>query len=77
MEEKLNVNLDEKNQVVCSFGNGNKSTAIKSVSPHIYVVGDLAHYGTILGKEGMSSDHCHLCKFDAKVFVQLAKDGEP
>ena len=69
--------LDEKNEVVCSFGNGNLNTAIKSVSPHLYVVGDLAYYGMILGKEGMSGDHCHLCKLAAKEFVQLTKDGEP
>ena len=76
-EAKLNVYLDEKNKVVCSFGNGNLNTAIKSVSPHIYAVGDLAYYGMILGKEGMSGDHYHLCKLAAKRFVQLAKDEDP
>ena len=30
----------------------------------------------ILGKEGMSGDHCHLYKLSAKEFVNLAKNGE-
>ena len=71
------MHLDENNTVVCAFGNGNVNTAIKSVSPHLYVVGDLAYYGMILGKEGMSGDHCHLCKLAAKEFVQLSTDREP
>ena len=65
-EKKLNVYLDENNKVVCAFGNGNVNTAIKSFSPHLYVVRDLAYYGMIIRKEGMSGDHCHLCILAAK-----------
>ena len=75
-EEHLNITVDDQNKVVCSFGEASTDAAFPSIKPHLYVVGDLAYYGMILGKEGMSGDHCHLCKLSAKEFVNLAKNGE-
>ena len=59
-EEHLNITVDDQNKVVCSFGEASTDAAFLSIKPHLYVVGDLAYYGMILGKEGMSGDHCHL-----------------
>ena len=46
------------------------------IKPHLYVVGDLAFYGMVLGKEGMSGKHCHLCKMLHKDFPNLAENKE-
>ena len=65
-EDKLIIHVDEKNQVVCSFGESNTDTADNLFSSHLYDIEDLAYYGMILGKEGMSGDHCHSYKLSTK-----------
>ena len=47
-----------------------------SIKPHLYVVGDLAFYGMVLGKEGVSGKHCHLCKMSHKDLPNLAENKE-
>lgn len=48
----------------------------KCIRPRLYIVGDLAYYGMILGKEGMSGKWCHLCKLSAAEMADLMKDGK-
>ncbi|KAL7526841.1 hypothetical protein ACHAXR_001674, partial [Thalassiosira sp. AJA248-18] len=70
--------LNANDQIECSFVPASENdTAAKSLRANMYIVGDLAFYGMILGKEGMSGKWCHLCKLSAKEFADLTKSGDP
>ena len=57
----LNISVDEKNEIVCSFGDATSGQSVNSLQANLYVVGDLVFYDMVLGQEGaMSGDHCHL-----------------
>ena len=45
------------------------------MKPNMYIMGDLAFYGIILGKESMGGTHCHLFKLPASKFKDLLLDG--
>ena len=71
----LTIVLNEGNKVSCTF-DGNSDGVSKSLRVSMHLVGDLAFYGMILGKEGMSGKWCHLCKLSHKEFSDLAQIGE-
>jgi len=78
--EPLHFFLDATNKIQCSVGTNNLAPANGDVCTHnanMYIVGDLAFYGMILGKESMSGTHCHLCKLPAAEFKNLLVNGEP
>ena len=47
-----------------------------AVEVTMYVVGDLAYYGMVLCKEGMSDKWCHLCQLSGREFSELVKGGD-
>ena len=61
--------------VACTFDR-NSDGQSKSLRVSIYVGVDLACYGMILGKEGISVKRCHLCKLSHEYFSVLEKNGE-
>jgi len=76
-ENHLNITINGEGQIECSFGDELPDSNTKSLKPNMYIVGDLAFYALILGKEGMSGDWCHLCTLPAAEFKDLMKDGDP
>ena len=75
----INVFVSNTGQVDVALGEHTSSAARSSVSlmPNIYMTGDLAFDGMVLGKEGMSGHHCHLCKLSGREMTDLTKEGEP
>ena len=71
----LIIILNEAKKVDYTF-DGNCAGVSKSLCVSVYVVEDLAFYGMILAKEGMSGKWCHLCKLSHKGFPDLAQIGE-
>ena len=79
-ERDIVLGMNQSNKIVCSFQQTNESiigdVQSKSLRAVLYVVGDLAYYGMVLGKEGMSGKWCHLCKLSGKEFSDLSKIGD-
>jgi hypothetical protein len=40
----------------------NEDTLVLNVPIRVFIMGDLAFYATVVGKEGMDKAHCHWCK---------------
>ena len=72
---KLHFFLNDEGKIDVSLGDA-EANSISSLKPNMYIVGDLAFYGMILGKESMSGTHCHLCKLPASKFKDLLTDGD-
>ena len=65
-KEHLNIGVNEKEEIVCSFGEAITSPSVNLLKVSLYIVGDLAFYGMILGTEGISGNYYHLCKLAVK-----------
>ena len=59
------------------LGNGEKLDKAMTPQQHMYIVGGLAMYVMILGKENSSGHWCYLCILSAKEFSDLYKTGDP
>ena len=75
-KRKLHVFINREGIVDCTLGDVPEGTFAVSLSPQLYVTGDLAFYGMVLGKEGMSGKHCHLCQTSLAEMKTLARDGQ-
>ena len=60
----------------CGFESSGDDSEV-SMSTGMYIVGNLALYGMLLGKEGMSGNWCHICKLSKKEFSDLVRNGDP
>ena len=67
--------MGDNGEIECRFGAARPRQQSVSKTVNLYVVGDLAYYGMVLGKEGMSGKHCHLCQMSGKEFRHLCKVG--
>ena len=75
-DNNINITLNDNNEIECCFSTQHVNEPATSLKATMYVVGDLAFYAMVLGKEGMSGNWCHLCMLNAKEFEDLAKDGD-
>ena len=73
-QNKIAMKLDDQGLIVCSLVE-QTINCTHAVEVTMYVVGDLAFYGMILGKEGMSGKWCHLCQLSGREFTDLVKVG--
>lgn len=78
----ISVKTDDssgKKTIFCSYDpDHSMACAMTSfqVTAGIYVVGDLACHGMVLGKESMSGKWCHLCKMAASMMAELNLTAE-
>ena len=70
---EINFYLSSEGEIDCALVDESREMSVK---PNLYVVGDLAFYGMVLGKESMSGHWCHLCQLSAKEFADLKKIGK-
>lgn len=79
-EDQLQIFTNDKGETDCCFVNKKSLQDInewpaeekdKFTFPEInlYIVGDLAFYAMVLGRESMSGHHCYLCKLSAKEYA--------
>ena len=77
----LTLFLDQNKEISCTFGTSTieaeHHSSQKSLNATLYMVGDLACYAMVLGKESMSGHHWYLCKLSLSEFVDLIRDGDP
>ena len=69
-QNKITTKLDNQGLIVCSLVEQTVN-CIHAVKVTMYVVGDLAFYGMILGKEVMSGKWCRLCQLSGRVFLDV------
>ena len=72
----LTIGLYNKGDIECRFDNATGLTNCQTPKKELYIVGDLAFYAMVMGRESSSGHHCYLCKMSAKEFRDLAKRGE-
>ena len=70
-EGKLELIVTEPGKVKCNIIPYAQPTHEKSVKVNMYVVSDLAFYGTVLGREGMMGGWCFLCDLARRQFCDL------
>ena len=63
-ENQLNLSIESKGLVHCSFGEALSGS-------------DLAFYAMVLVREFMSGQHCYLCMLASKEYAYALVDGEP
>jgi len=76
VDKELTIGLNEDGEIKCSFGNGDGLSQKMTPTKEVYVVGDLAFYAMVLGREHSSGSRCYLCRMSAKEFAKALKRGE-
>jgi len=78
----LVVQEDVTGYITCSFlpattnlPESDTTTSIRTRA-NLYVTGDLAFYGMVLGRESMMGNWCYLCHLSHSEFSELTKDGK-
>ena len=74
-QNKIEMKLDDQGLIVCSLVE-QTINCTHAVEVTMYLVGYLAFYGLILGKEGMFGKWCHLCQLSGREFTDLVKFGD-
>ena len=74
----VNMDKDGTPTISCTYTPScGEPGATGPIQAELYIVGDLAFYGMLLGKEGISGKWCHLCKMSAAEMTNLMASGEP
>jgi hypothetical protein len=76
-QNNLTIGLNVKGEIECTFGNGSCLLSSQTPQKEMYIVGDLAFYAMIFGREHWSGHHCYLCRLSANYFTKLVKEGAP
>ena len=85
-KETLKIYINKEGEVDCMFVRPTNASDPQTdpdpsketlLSPNVYITGDLAFYAIVLGREGMSGQHCLLCQLLASEYKDLTVSGKP
>ena len=61
INQKLSVGFNAEGEIECVLGDGKELKLVVMPDQHMYIIGNLAFYAMILGKDNSSGYWCYLC----------------